>query len=332
MKPSLVFISPEWIPELDELLQITKNSFQIKVLTQKQNIELVDPYIEILQCFETYSPLELAKLLPWMLQLSAPQFHVLLPENSNPKQLAGIGTIITMARALPQSVITHSPWLQKGWGFHFWKKAFQNLFDTTIETKGQRFLSLPTEKKMENFALQNKNVDFYTCTWIFPVQSLDDLEWKSFIHHLATVKTNRLEFWNWESLSIRHKNKVRDLYAPVWSQFQFCAPRTNFDDWNSIKFLVLINIKQHQFSESDLLDLAILHKVNIIMDIEMRNRLEGPWKEKDTFWLWHPHFLASEDHPWNNSQQQLSFNSINELRVFRDEQSNQILRKFIKKT
>ena len=69
MKPTLVFIAPIWTPELDELLQITKESFSLKVLTQKLTHSFEDPYIEILQCFDSYSPIELAKLIPWFIHL-----------------------------------------------------------------------------------------------------------------------------------------------------------------------------------------------------------------------------------------------------------------------
>ncbi len=325
MKPSLVFISPEWVPELDELLQITKSSFQIKVLTQKQSsIDFDDPYIEILQCFDTYSPLELAKLLPWLLQLNAPQFHVVLPENSSHKQLGGIGAFITMARAIPQSFISHSPWTQKGWSFQLWRKAFQNLFDSSLETRGRRFLTPTKENSSETLSSNNSHLELYTRTWVFPQQSLLSNESKKLIPRLLSDPSHRLEFWDWESLTIPQKNKMRDNYSSYWGQFQFHPRRTQLGDWKSVQFLVLFDNKQHQFSESDLIDLVIHHQVNIVMDEVTRDQLQGPWQEGVTFWLWHPNLYHQQESPWNTPQ--LSLTEWESLRTFQDQNSNKILR------
>lgn len=330
MKPSLVFIAPHWTPELEELLQVTKESFALKVLTQKQPLDFEDPYVEILQCFESYSPVELAKLLPWMLQLQSPQFHIVLPEKANARQLAGVGTMTSMARALPKSYITHSPWPQGSWSFPIWLKAFQNLFDGPMPSIGRRSLTLP---KLQNSPISNpteKSVDLFKHLWVFPSQKGLEIEWSKLIHALLNRHENLLEFWNWNLLPIRQQNKIRQQFALVWEQFRTRLPRAQFEDWTGVQFLVLIGGSELLFSESDLLDLVLHNGVNIIMDAPTRRQLEGPWKDGDTFWLWHPSLTDNEQRPWNSPYVLLPFVSKSELKVFRDQMSNQVLRSFIK--
>ncbi len=330
MKPSLIFIAPTWNPELEELIHVTKESFALKVLTQKQSFDFDDPFVEILQCFESYSPVELAKLLPWMLHLNSPQFHVLLPEKANARQLAGVGALASMARAIPNSYITHSPWPTGSWSFPIWLKAFQNLFDGPMTSIGRRSLSLPKIQGYRDANRSIKSVDIFRHLWVFPSKKGMEIEWRSLIQALLNRYENLLEFWNWDHLAIRQQNKIRQQFALVWEQFRTRQPRTQFEDWDGVQFLVLIGGHDLLFSESDLLDLALHHGTNIIMDAPTRRKLQGPWKDGDTFWLWHPSQKDNEHRPWNSPYVLLPFLSKSELKVFRDQMSNQVLRSFIK--
>lgn len=341
--PTLVIIAPLWSSELEELIYITKNSFQLKILTQKQNFDFEDPFVEVLQCFDTYSPLEMTKLLPWLFQLSAAQFHLILPHSPSPRQLAGIGTIISITKALPQSYLTHSPWPIKSWAFSLWLKAFQSLFDGSLLNYGIRKLTLPKtitskDPNMASFSpererevvedreLTTREVNLYSCLWVFPTQNLLEAEWQSFTYALLRHKQNKLELWNWESLSVRQKNKMRQQFYLVWDQFQPRAPRWDFEAWSSVQFLVLTENHLMVMSEKDLLDLILIHQINLIMDESLLRRMKGPWKEGDTFWLWHPSHLHHENRPWNNSQLRLPFTTLSELVAFRDRLSNEVLR------
>lgn len=358
MMPTLVIIAPIWSSELEELIYITKNSFQLKILTQKQNFDFEDPYVEILQCFDTYSPLEMTKLLPWLFQLSAAQFHLILPQSPSPRQLAGIGTIISITKAIPQSYLTHSPWPIKSWTFSLWLKAFQSLFDGSLLNYGTRRLTLPktvtAKDSSMSFSFQEnsgqtsresqqhdpshlreiidtmdfntRELNLYSCLWVFPTQNLSETEWQSFTYAVLRNKENRIELWNWEPLSVRQKNKMRQQFYLVWNQFQPRSPRWDFEDWASVQFLVLTENHSMAMSEKDLLDLILVHQINIIMDDPLRRRLKGPWKEGDTFWLWQPSLINDEHSPWNNSQLRLPFTSIPELVAFRDQLSNEVLR------
>lgn len=396
--PTLIIIAPLWNPELEELIQITKNSFQIKILTQKQNFDFEDPYIEILQCFDTYSPLEIAKLVPWFLQLSQVQFHLIMPLSPTPRQLAGMGTMISIIKALPQSYLTHSPWPTKSWTLSLWLKAFQNLFDGSLLNHGLRRLSLPknsrsknfnsassplststsspnrstktevnaprendgnrepedsntitdhginletdqtaetwipfgisTDWKIEEIRIENgmRNLNLYTCLWVFPTQNLLEREWQDLTYALLRQKENRIELWNWEQLSVRQQNKMRQQFYLAWNQFQLHPPRWNFEDWISVQFLVLTGNHTIAISEKDLLDLVLIHQIHIIMDEPMRRQLHGPWKENDTYWLWDPERIHQDSQPWNNPHLRLPFKSLSELVTFRDQLSNEILR------
>lgn len=351
--PTLVFIAPLWCSELEELIQITKNSYQIKILTQKQNFNFEDPYVEILQCFETYSPFEITKLLPWMLQLSSPQFHLILPNLASPRQLAGIGTIISIAKALPQSYLTHSPWPIKNWSFSLWLKAFQSLFDNSLSNYGTRILSLPksavsdvslfkitqvnqdniidvtSNENVLNNIIYNSNermVSLYQSLWIFPTQNLIEKEWQLLIHTLLRRNDNLIELWNWNELPTRKKNKIRQQFYFSWNQFQLRSPRLDFGDWSQVKFLVLTENSHITMSEKDLLDLTLIHRINIVMDEAVRCQLKGPWLDGDSFWLWHPSQIENDNRPWSNPHSLLPFTTINELGTFRDHLSNEILR------
>ena len=300
MKPTLVFIAPIWTPELDELLQITKESFSLKVLTQKLTHSFEDPYIEILQCFDSYSPIELAKLIPWFIHLQAPQFHLILPTKASHSQLAGIGAILSFARALPKSYISHSPWPKENWSFSIWLKAFQNLFDSTLQTRGTRSLSLPKTQSSQKTRVTTKSLDLFNHLWVFPSHHGPEQDWSGLINGLVQRRENLLEFWNWEHLPIRKQNKIRQQFSHFWEQFRSRTPRSDFEDWKGVQFLVLIGKNELPFSESELLDLALIYNVNIVMDTETRKKLLGPWKDGDTFWLWHPNLNESEERPWNN--------------------------------
>lgn len=330
MKPTLVFISPTWTPELEELLQVTKESFTLKVLTQKQTIDFQDPYIEILECFETYSPLELGKLIPWLLQIPGAHFHLLLPENATGRQLAGVGAVLSMIRAFPQSYITHSPWPKSNWSFPLWLKAFQNLFDKSITNFGRRTLSLPRPTHASPMAPSIKSIDLLKHLWVFPSQKGPEPEWQQLIQALLNRHENLLEFWNWSHLSIRNQNKIRQRFASYWAQFRSHQPRDKFEDWTGVQFLILVGGIELPFSESDLLDLAINFGINIVMDSSTRRRLQGPWKDGDTFWLWHPSLVENDQRPWNNPYVILPFTSRTDLKVYRDQLANQVLRSFIK--
>lgn len=359
MMPTLVIIAPLWNSELEELIYITKSSFQLKILTQKQNFDFEDPYVEILQCFDTYSPLEMTKLVPWLFQLSTAQFHLILPHSPSPRQLAGIGTIISITKALPQSYLTHSPWPLKSWTFSLWLKAFQSLFDGSLLNYGTRRLSLPKTVKAKDNSMSyfshetptdtsrenqtrdssylreavdtmeefnTRELNLYSCLWIFPTQNLLETEWQSFIYALLRKKENRIELWNWEELSIRQKNKMRQQFYLAWNQFQPHPPRWDFDDWTPVQFLVLTESQAMAMSEKDLLDLILIYKINIIMDDPLRRQLKGPWQEGDTFWLWEPSLINNEQRPWNNSQLRLPFTTLPDLVAFRDQLSNEVLR------
>lgn len=388
MMPTLVIIAPLWNSELEELIQITKNSFQIKILTQKQNFDFADPYIEILQCFDTYSPLEMTKLLPWLIQLSAAQFHLIMPPSPSPRQLAGVGTIISIVKALPQSYLTHSPWPGKSWTLSLWLKAFQSLFDGSLLDYGMRRLSLPKTTRIKNYdemsfsststsssssshttsekpeartpmendwvtdqvsdgvsenwttfgireninidetSFQNgtKDLNLYSCLWVFPTQNLLEKEWQDLTYALLRQKENRIELWNWEELPVREQNKMRQQFYLAWNQFQPRPPRWNFEDWTSVQFLVLTGNHTIAISEKDLLDLVLIHQIHIIMDESMRRQLHGPWKQNDTFWLWDPKQSNQDSQPWNNSHLRLPLKSLSELVAFRDQLSNEVLR------
>jgi hypothetical protein len=330
MKPVLVFIAPLWNSELEELLQVTKESFAVKVLTQKQSLSYEDPFVEVLQCFESYSPLELAKLLPWILQLNFPKFHVILPPKANSKQLASIGAVLSMARSHPKTQITHSPWPQGSWSFPIWIKAFQNLFDGTLCDVGKRTLSLTHHPKIE-LRTNSKSLDLVYRQWVFPSQKGFELAWQALINCLLNRRENILEFWNWDKLPIRKQNRLRQEFLPFWDQFRSNSPRGLLEDWRNVQFLVLIgNIKEFPFSESDLLDLCLFYEVNLILDASSRQKLKGPWKDGDNFWLWNPTQIDSEDRPWNNPYVLLPFTTKQELKGYRDQLTNHILRSFMK--
>lgn len=330
MKPTLVFICPVWSRELEELLLVTRESFSIKVLTQRQNLDFTDDYIEVLQCLESYSPLELGKLLPWLLQLPQPRFHLLLPVKANHRQLAGIGALLSMIKALPHVSVTHSPWPQGTWSFPIWLKAFQNLFDQEMSVIGRRTLSLPENNRArEALSSQMTSLQPYQRTWVFASSQYLEQEWQKILLPLLSRRENILELWNWEQLSIRRQNLLRQQFASHWEQFRTRPPRSLFEEWGDIQFLVLIGDTRLLFSETDLLDLAINHGVNIVMDTFHREKLGGPWKDGDTFWLWQTAQTENDERPWNNPYKLLPFSSKNRLEEYRDQLSNRILRSFI---
>lgn len=330
MRSTLVFIAPKWDPQLDELIQVTRESFVIKILTQKQAINFDDPFIEVLQCFESYSPVELAKLLPWLLQQQASHFHLILPSDASARQLAGIGTLTSLIRALPNSYLTHSPWPKGLWHFPVWQKAFQNLFDGMMPILGKRTLSLPQKDISLDQLEANKKINVFQQNWVFPSFSGFVLEWQPLLHCLVNHRENILEFWNWERLPIRQQNKIRQQFFKVWDRFRAHTPRRSLTDWTDAKFLILVGDQPLNFSETDLLDLVIENRLSIIMDSKNRRQLSGPWKDGDTFWLWHSSQAENENRPWNNPYLQLPFSSKSELKRYRDQISNQVLRSFIK--
>jgi hypothetical protein len=330
MKPTLIFIAPIWTPELEELLTITRESFSIKVLTQRQNLEFNDSYIEILQCFESYSPMELAKLVPWLLQLPQAQFHVVLTPKANHRQLAGVGALTSMIRAFPQCYITHSPWPSGSWSFPIWRKAFQTLFDGPMPTNGRRALTLPKIKPSPDTLATIKTIELFRQLWVFPSWHGLELDWKNLIQCLLNRRENLLEFWNWECLTIRQQNKIRSRFTQVWDQFRSHTPRIQFEDWAGVQYLILVGSQDLIFSETDLLDLVYLYDLNIIMDSPTRRKLQGPWRDGDTFWLWHSSLADNENRPWNNPYVYLPLTSKPDLKNFRDQISNQVLRSFIK--
>ncbi len=355
MGPTLVFIAPQWNSELEELIQITKNSYQVKVLTQKQSIDFSDPYVEVLQCFESFSPLEITRLVPWLIQLSSPQFHLLLSTTTNSRQLAGLGALMSLVRALPQSYLTHSPWPLKSWSFSLWIKAFQSLFDHSLFNYGNHFLTShsdnastktessreksnssetsalwDTQPSVDGFYGDTHPVALYSNLWVFPTPDVTGTGWQVLAHLILRRIENRIELWNWDQLSTRNKNIIRQQYRQVWSQFKPRSPRWRLNDWSQVKFLVLIDDSSLPLGEKDLLDLILLYQINIIMSERIRRQLKGPWKENDTFWMWHPSFKDHENPPWNNPYSSLPLTSLGELNTFRDQISNEVLRSLSK--
>lgn len=329
MKSTLVFIAPSWNAELEELLVVTRESFELKILTERQDIDFEDPYVEILQCFESYSPIELARLLPWLMQLRSPQFHLILPANTSGRQLAGIGALLSMVRALPNTSITHSPWPEGNWSFPIWLKAFSNLFDGVLPLSGRRTLSLP-RPIVNSPVATSKDLGFYRQLWAFPTFDGVTTFRNTLLQRLLARPENILEFWNWEQLPIRHQNKFRQEFSLRWNQFRSHTPRLKLDDWTDVKFLVLVGIKHFPFSESDLIDLVTNHRISIILDSDNRRQLNGPWKDGDTCWLWYSTLNDDDGRPWNKPYATLPFSTIADLEEYRDRMSNNILRCFMK--
>jgi hypothetical protein len=330
MKPVLVFLAPSWTPDLEELILITKESFEVKVLTQKQNFDFGDAYVEILQCFESYTPTELARLLPWILQLRSPRLHLLLPSNPSARQLAGIGAVLSMIRPLADSILTHSEWPKGGIHFAIWLKAFGALFDGVIPFYGTRHLSLTENQNTQYLESDSRDLQVFSYLWSFPSAKAIDEQWAPLMKRLLSCPQNDLELWNWDRLPIREQNQIRAQFAQVWHRFRPHTCRNEIHAWDEVHFLVLIGNQSHHFSETDLLDLVLNLQISLIMDVENRNRLRGPWKDGDNFWLWTPQLSDNETRPWNDPNRHLPLDSLAELKQFRDQISNEILRSFIK--
>lgn len=330
MKEVLVFVAPTWSPQLEELIQVTKESFSIKVITEKTALSTSDPFIEILQCLETYSPLELGKLLPWLIQLKPKHFHFILPSEANPRQLAGVGAIASLASAIPNARLTHSEWPNKTWAMTLWIKAFGGLFKNGLSIPGKRALGSTHQRTNPEPPSSERGLELYRQLWIFPSLKGVEQDWQKLIACLLMNRENLLEFWNWEQLPIRHQNKIRDQFAMVWSQFRTHSPRLKLGDWRNVQFLVLIGQQASPFSETDLLDLALELEIAIVMDTHNRRQLRGPWKDGDSFWLWNQSQEENDNRPWNAPYTKLPFASKTDLKNYRDQISNQVLRSFIR--
>ncbi|MEY4615886.1 MAG: hypothetical protein RJB66_846 [Pseudomonadota bacterium] len=330
MKSVLVFIAPHWSPHLEELIQVTRETFSIKIISEKYTHSFIDPYVEMLQCLESYSPLEIGRLLPWFLQQKPVHFHFILPANPSARQLSGLGAIATLAKTVPDTTLTHSEWPKASWAFRLWLKAFGSLFSETQSLPCKRSLSLPSQPGHRETRLNESGVDFYRHRWVFPSLVGVDPAWQKLMTCLLMNRENILEFWNWERLAIRQQNKIREQFSSFWTQFQTHSPRLNFEDWSDVRYLVLLGEQELPFSETDLIDLATELEVCIIMDTYTRSHLKAPWKDGDTFWFWSESQRQNTNRPWNNPFVKLPFSTKLELKQYRDQISNQILRSFIK--
>lgn len=333
IKPALILISPEWDPELEEIIPLTRDYFDLKILTQKQTLLFNDPFIEILQCFETYSLLELGRLLPWILQQTKPQIHLCLPPHADAKILLGLGSLLSIMQSLPGVKLTHSPWGPQKVYFQIWFKTFGPLFAGCIPSPGRRSLSSnvvlhPTSKELlPPKELQQK-------CWVFPFSDNGgwNSHWDSILALLLEDQTNIVEFWNWDILSFRQQNIIRARFGEVWWRFRFRSPRRDLQDWEGVHFLVLIGEgKNLQFSELDLLDLAIQQNLRLIIDAEGREKLQGPWIENLHYWLWNSLQNLKENLlPWTRLPWPSNAEALLELKRYKDQRLNGVLRSLIR--
>lgn len=122
----LILIAPYWTEQVEQLIAITKDNFDVSVLTSKiENFQYHADKVEVLQCFGTLSPWEMIKMTPWFLQKQPAVFHFFINYSFSASELMGLSSLISMIKSLPSSQCTYSLSVpQTTWGRLLLKPLF----------------------------------------------------------------------------------------------------------------------------------------------------------------------------------------------------------------